>query len=260
MSNYLTFLRKELMENLRTKRILVLACVFIFFAIAGALLARYTGEFMAMLLPADDEATPLLIEAMGTPRWENAYAEFYSQISLIGVFTILFMYMSTVQREIKSGTASLMFSKGMGFLPFILAKFTMAGIITTIITVASTLVTYVYTLLLFEEAGQIGNVLFGSLIFSAGTLMMLAVIILCSSLTKSVAASGGLSVGALFLLLLVGSLPRIGVYSPFSLFSFPVPISLGQTPEQLLVCILIATGLAIVSLFLAVKAVKKAEG
>ena len=260
MSNYLTFLRKEFTENMRTKRILVLACVFVFFAIAGALLARYMGEFFALIMPSDDETAQVLIEMMGNPRWEEAYVQFYSQLGQIGILAVLFMYMGTVQREIRSGTASLMFSKGMGFAPFILAKFTMAGIITTVITVVSAIITYVYTFLLFEEAGQIGNVLFGSLIFSAATLMMLAVVMMCSSFTKSSAVSGGLSFGAFILLLAISAIPRIGVYSPFSLFSFPVAISLGDVPGQLLVCILIAAGLAVVSLFFAIRAVKRAEG
>jgi len=260
MSNYFTFLRKEFTENMRTKRILVLACVFVFFAIAGALMARYMGEFFALIMPSDDETAQVLIELMGNPRWEEAYVQLYSQLGQIGILAVLFMYMGTVQREIRSGTASLMFSKGMGFAPFILAKFTMAGIITTVITVVSAIITYVYTFLLFEEAGQIGNVLFGSLIFSAATLMMLAVVMMCSSFTKSSAVSGGLSFGAFILLLAISAIPRIGVYSPFSLFSFPVAISLGDVPGQLLVCILIAAVLAVVSLFFAIRAVKRAEG
>lgn len=260
MSSYKTFLRKELTENMRTKRILVLACVFLFFAITGALMARYMGEFFAMILPADDAATPLLIEALGNPRWEEAYIQLYGQLGQIGILAVLFMYMGTVQREIRTGTASLMFSKGLGFTPFILAKFTMAGLITTVITIVSVLVTYVYTFLLFEEAGQIGNVIFGSLIYSAATLMMLAVVIMCSSFTKSSAVSGGLSFGAFFLLVAISAIPRIGVYTPFSLFGFPVAVSLGDVPGQLLACVLIAAGLAVVSLFIAVRAVKRAEG
>ena len=260
MSSYLTFLRKELTENIRTKRILVLACVFIAFAITGALLARYMGEFFAMVMPSYDETAQMLIEIMGNPRWEEAYVQLYSQLGQVGVLAVVFMYMGTVQREIRSGTASLMFSKGMGYTPFILAKFTMAGIITTVITVVSALITYVYTFVLFEEAGQIGNVIFGSLIFSAATLMMLAVVIMCSSFTKSSAVSGGLSFGAFFLLVVTTAIPRFGAYSPFSLFSFPVAISLGDVPQQLLVSILIAAALAVVSLLLAIRSVSKAEG
>jgi len=260
MSNYLTFLRKEFTENMRTKRILVLACVFVFFAVVGVLLARYMGEFFALVMPSDDETAQMLIEMMGNPRWEEAYVQLYSQLGQVGILAVLFMYMGTVQREIRTGTASLMFSKGMGYTSFILAKFTMASIITTVITVVSALITYVYTFLLFEEAGQISNVISGSLIFSAATLMMLAVVVMCSSLTKSAAVSGGLSFGAFFLLLVTSAIPRIGAYSPFNLFNFPVVISLGDVPSQLLVCALIAAGLAIVSLFFAIKAIKRAEG
>jgi len=260
MSNFTTFMRKEFTENVRTKRILVLGCVFIFFAIIGALLARYMGEFFAMILPSDDASTPLLIEAMGNPRWEEAYIQLYGQLGQIGILAVLFMYMGSIKREIRSGTASLMFSKGMGFAPFILAKFTMASIITTAITVASALITYVYALLLFEEAGQIGYVLFGALVFSAAVMMMLSVVMLCSSLTKSSAVSGGLSFGAFVLLVAISAIPRIGVYSPFSLFSFPVAVSLGDVPPQLLGATLISAALAVVSLFFAIQSIKRAEG
>ena len=260
MSNYMTFLRKELTENLRTKRLLVLGCVFIFFAITSALLARYMGEFFALVLPAGDEMGQALIDIMTNPQWYESYAQFYSQIGQIGVLAVLFMYMGTVQREIKSGTASLMFSKGLGFTSFILAKFTMAVIITTVITVVSTLVTYAYTFLLFGEAGQLGHILAGSLVFSMGTLMILSVVILCSSLTKSSTAVGGLSFGMYFLILLTSAIPRIGQFSPFTLFSHPVAISVGYFSNTLVTNILLAAAVAIVALFFAVERLKKAEG
>ncbi|MCL2287191.1 MAG: ABC transporter permease [Firmicutes bacterium] len=261
MSNYITFMGKELTENLRTKRLLVLGCVFLFFAITGALLARYMGEFFAFIMPSYDETSQLLIEAMGNPSWQEAYVQFYSQIGQIGVIAILFMYMGTVQREIRTGTASLMFSKGLGFGSFILAKFTMAVIITTVITAVSALVTYVYTFLLFEEAGHIGNILTGSLVFSIGVLMMLSVIILGSSLTKSSAVSAGISTGIYFALILSTIIPHIGSFSPFNLLSHPIAITVtGTFPSELTVNILLAITIAVIALFFATQRLKKAEG
>ena len=260
MANYMTFMRKELMENLRTKRLLVLGCVFVFFGITGALLARYMGEFFALLMPAGDEMGDALIAAMGSPTWQDSYVQFYSQLSQIGVLAVLFMYMSTVQREIRTGTANLMFSKGLGFAPFILSKFTMAVVLTALITVVSALVTYAYTFLLFDEAGQLGHILLGALIFGLGLLMLLAVVIFCSSLTKSSAVSGGLSFGAYILLLLVSAIPRIGPFSPFQLFSHPVAISMGHFADELVPNILIALAVTVLALFFAVERLKKAEG
>ena len=260
MANYMTFMGKELTESLRTKRLLVLACVFLLFAISGALLARYMGEFFALIMPAGDDLGDALIAAMGDPTWQDSYVQFYSNLSQMGVLAVLFMYMGTVQREIRTGTGSLLFSKGLGFTPFILAKFTMGALLTALVTVASALVTYVYTFLLFGEAGQIGHVMLGALVFSLGLLMLLAVVIFCSSLTKSSAVSGGLSFGAYVLFLLVSAVPRIGRFSPFQLFSHPVAISMGHFAEELVPNIVIALALAALALVLAVWRLRKAEG
>jgi len=260
MSNYFTFMKKELTESLRTKRLLVLGCVFLFFAITAPLLTRFMGEFFALLMPAGDEIGQALIEVMQDPQWFESYSQFYSNLGQIGMLAVLFMYMGTVQREIRFGTASLMFSKGLGFGSFILAKFTMAVIVTTAITVVSALVTYAYTFLLFDEAGQLGNILTGSLVFSAGILMMLAIIILCSSLTKSSAVSGGLSFGVYFLFVISSVIPRIGRFSPQNLFSYPVAMSIGYFADELIVSILLAAVITIIALFFATERLKKAEG
>jgi len=253
-------MRKELTENIRTKRLLVLGCVFLFFAITSPLLTRYMGEFFALIMPAGDEIGQALIEVMQDPQWFESYAQLYSNLGQIGILAVLFMYMGTVQREIRSGTASLMFSKGLGFGSFILAKFTMAVILTTVITVVSALVTYAYTFLLFDEAGQISDILAGSLVFSIGTLMLLSVIILCSSLTKSSAVSGGLSMGVYFALIISTVIPRIGRFSPQNLFSYPVAISIGHFADELTVNILLAVAVTILALFFATERLKKAEG
>jgi len=265
MSNYFTFMRKELIENLRTKRLLVLGCVFLFFAITSPLLTRYMGEFLAFVMPAGDEMGQALIEVMQDPQWQGpqwfeSYAQLYSSLGQIGIWAVLFMYMGTVQREVSTGTASLMFSKGLGFGSFIFAKFTMAVMLTTVITVVSTFVTYGYTFLLFDEAGQIGNILVGSLVFSLGTLMLLSIIILCSSLTKSSAVSGGLSLGAYFVLIISAAIPRIGRFSPQNLFSYPVVISTGHFADEFMVSTLLAAAVAVIALFVATERLKKAEG
>jgi len=260
MPNYFTFMRKEFTESIRTKRFLVLACVFLFFAITTPLLTRFMGEFFNLMLPSDDESSRLIVEALSNPSWQESYVQFYSQISQIGIWAVLFMYMGTVQREIRTGTASLMFSKGLGFGAFILAKFTMAAIVMLIISAVSSLVVYAYTFLLFDTAGQIGHVLTGSLIFSIGAIMILAVIIFCSSLTKSSAVSGGLSFGVYFLLVISTLIPRAGAFSPLILLNHPVGISVGNFPDTLLANILIAAALAVAALFFATQALKKAEG
>lgn len=259
-NNFTPFLRKELIENIRTKRLLVIGCVFLFFAIGSALLARYMGEFMALIMPAGDDLGQAIVSAMGEPTWIDSYLQLYSNLGQMGVFAILFMYMGTIQREVRSGTASLMFSKGLGVGSFVLAKFTVAGVVVTLVTVLSIAITYVYTLLLFGEGGSFGHVMLGSLIFALGCLTILALVMLCSALGKSSAASGGLSVGAYFLLALTSAIPRVSRFTPFALLSRPVEMSMGYISPDLWVNIALGVVVIGLSLALAARRLRKAEG
>jgi len=260
MSNYFTFTRKEITENLRTKRLLVLGCVFLSFAILSPLMARFMGEIFAMLIPSTDETGQALVAALSNPVWTESYLQFYGNLAQVGIFAIIFMYMSIIQREIKTGTANLMFSKGLGHTTFILSKFTVASIVIFIVTMVSVLVTYAYTLLLFDYGGQIGDVILGGLVFSAGAIALLAVIMMCSAVTKSTPASAGLSIGAYFIFVILGMLPRIGVISPTNLLGHPIALSTGTTPDDLVVNILLGVAVTIVALFFTTYAIAKAEG
>jgi len=262
MNNYFAFLKKEFVENLRTKRLLVLSCVFLFFAITTPFLTRFMGEFLGLLLPGDDAATDALIGAMSNTTWIDSYIQYYSQVAQIGIFAILFMFMSIVSRELSTGTASLLFSKGLGFWSFLMAKFSMATILTTLVSIVSAFVAFAYTVLLFDEGGSIGDVFLGAIAFSIGVQMILAIILFCSSHTKSSGVAGGMSVGIYFLMILTNIIPNIGRFSPMQLFSHPVTISVGEASaiEGLWVNIILAFAVTAVALFFAARGLSKAEG
>jgi len=259
MSKYFTFLGKEFTENIRTKRVLVLTCVYLFFAITAPLLTRYMAEFLGLFIPAGDESMEVMIAVMGNPQWFESYAQFYSNLSQLGIFAVMFMYMNTIRKEISSGTASLMFSKGLGHAQFVMAKFSMAAVLLFIITLAATLVAYVYTFLLFEEAGAFGDVLLGNLVFAAASLMILGVVMFFSSIAKSSGSAAGMIVGVYFAMVFAQFLPTVGRFIPINLFMSPIAISMGDMPPDLLANLLIACGVLVVALFGAIKMLKRAE-
>ena len=258
MSNYYTFLGKELMENLRTKKVLVLACVFAFFAITSPLLARYLIEFIG-LFAGGDEMMETMIAAMGTPHWSESYMQLYSNFSQIGSITIILIYMGTIMREKSSGTADLVFTKGLSPTAFVLAKFTVAGIIIIIATMASVFIAYVYTLMLFEDGGQIGNVLVSGLIFTVFLLMLLAINMLFSALAKSSGTCAVFGLLTYFALALSTILMRIGQYSPGALMSSPLQVSTGTYPDGLVVSIIVAVVFTVLSLWAAVSLTAKRQ-
>jgi len=250
MHNYFAFLGKELMENLRTKKLLVLVCVFFSSAITSPLLTRYMGEFFALLLPADDEIGQLMAAALGAMTWADSYAQLYGNLGQMGALTILLLFMGIILREKSSGTADLVFTKGLQPSVFVLAKFTVSGLITLAVTFASVLIGYVYTLLLFEYAGSLVHVLMGGLVFGVFLLMMLAVITFCSAIAKSTPISAVLGLAAFMFFGFTAIIPRIGRFSPGTLMAaFPLEITAGRMPDGLGVNIAITVAIAIVSLW-----------
>lgn len=259
MDIFLTFSRKEFVESMRTKRILVLGCIFLLFAITGALLGRYMGEFFALIIPGDDAMGQALLEAAINPTWHDSFIQYYSNVSQIGVFAVLLMYMGTVQREVRSGTANLMFTKGLGHGTFIITKFTMGLIITSLISVIAAFVTHIYTVMLFDGAGSVGDLLAGAAIFSIAIAMILSITILGSAFAKSSAGAGGIGFGIYFLLLVASAIPRVGRFVPFALFNHSLSVTIGYTPDTLLINIALAVVVIIGCLYLAVVRLKRIE-
>ena len=239
MRNYCTFMQKELMENLRAKNILVLSCVFAFFAITSPLLTRYMAEFIGFFAGGDEMAEGLLA-VLPEPTFGESYASFYSNMAQIGSIAVILVYMSSILREKRISTADVLFTKGLKPWQFVLAKFTVAGSITIVAALTSVLVTYVYTLLLFGEAGHIGHILLSGIAFALFLVMLLAITLLFSSFAKSTAQSAVFSLLAYFLIALSTMFFRIGQYSPGSLMSSPVIIGQGYVPDGLIGQIIIA--------------------
>ena len=252
MRNYCCFMQKELMENLRAKSILVLGCVFAFFAITSPLLTRYMAELIG-LFAGGDEMAQGLVAILPEPTFGESYASFYGNMVQIGSIAVILVYMSSILRERRSGTADILFTKGLKPWQFVLAKFTVAGCITIVAAVVSVLVTFVYTLVLFGEAGSIGHVALGGLAFALYLIMLLSITLFFSSFAKSTAASAVFSLLAFFLIALSTVFLRIGQYSPGSLMNSPIIIGSGYVPDGLAGQIMLAIAISISAVWGAVR-------
>ena len=252
MRNYCTFMQKELTENLRRRSVFVLACVLAFVAISSPLTSRYLLEIIGFF-SGSDEASQLLLGSLPEPTFGDSYINFYGNMAQLGGLTVILMYMGAVLREKRSGTSDMMLAKGLKAWEFVLAKFTVAGGIIAAMTLASVIVAYGYTLLLFGEAGGIVDVLLGGLAFVVFAVMLLAITLMFSSIAKGTGGSAVLSLVTYFLLGLSTMLMGIGKYSPGSLMSSPILISLGQVPDGFVGSLAAAAVVSALSILAAVR-------
>jgi ABC-2 type transport system permease protein len=256
MNHYKVFLEKELRENLRTHKLLVLLCVFLFFAFSSPLMVRYMAEFLGLILTGDDA---LLLAHFATTTWRDSYAGFYNDMTFTGVIVIVFMFMGLVLREKKTGTADLVFCKGVCPTPFILAKFTVSVLIAWVCLLVAVLVVHVNTLVLFEENGQILHVLASAGAYGVFLLLAISWIILASTLAKGTAGSAVMGFLGILGMMTVSAIPRLGQYIPGGLMMRNAELAVGHFYPELVGQLIVAVCLTSLCLMFTIYILKKQE-
>jgi ABC-2 type transport system permease protein len=209
-------LRKELLEQWRSYRLLVVAVVLLLFGgFLAPLSAKYTPELLKALVPNGDEIAQLI----PTPTAAMAVEEYIGNVSQFGVLVALLVAMGAVAQEKDRGTAALMLVKPLPRGVFLMAKFVALGLTFATGIVIAAAACYYYTMLLFE-ALDISSWLALNGLLLLFLLVYVALTLFCSTLTKSQVVGGGLAFGLLMTLSAVGALPTIGDYLPGQLVSW----------------------------------------
>lgn len=204
----LTALRKEWMEGVRTHRLLVVGAVLVLFGLLSPLIAKYTPDVMK-LLPEGEAIAQIIPE----PTVADAVTQYVKNITQFGILLALLLAMGSVAREKDKGTAAMLLVKPLPRLSFLLAKFKALGLMFTISIAFAGVACYYYTMLLFSALDPWRWLVLNALMILYLS-VYLALTLLCSVLTKSQAAAGGLALGMLFFLGILGAIPGLGQYLP----------------------------------------------
>jgi ABC-2 type transport system permease protein len=204
-------LRKELLEQWRTYRLLVVVVVLLLFGLASPLIAKYTPEFIK-LVPMGDQ----LAQLMPAPTAADAVDQYLKNSTQFGILLALLVTMGAVAQEKDKGTAALMLVKPLPRGVFLLAKFVAIGLAFSASVLLAGLSCYYYTMLLFGAVDFVawlelnGLLLLMLLVYVAATLFF-------STLTKSQVVAGGLGFAFLIVLGGIGAVPRLGEVLPAQL-------------------------------------------
>jgi ABC-2 type transport system permease protein len=221
-----TFLGKELLEQWRTRRVLVVAVVFLAFGIGSPLLARFTPELVSTL--AADEGVVIQVPP---PTTADAIAQFVRNLGQTGVLAAILLAMGAVATEKERGIAALWLTKPMTRAAYLAAKgIALAAVLGAGIVVAA-IGGYAYTVFLFDAPDAAG--------WAAMSLLLLlqmsayaAVTFLGSTLTRSPLAAAAIGIAALTVIAIVGALPVIGEWTPSALAGSAMALAAGTEPEH----------------------------
>lgn len=222
-----TLLAKELLEAWRTRRLLVLAIVFVAFGIGSPLLARYTPELIGML--AAEEGVVIEVPP---PTAADAVAQFVRNLGQTGVLAAILLAMGSVAAEKERGTAAMWLTKPVTRGAFLLSKAIGIGAVLAVGMVGAGIGGYAYTTVLFDPPVVGGWVLMCALLLlQMGAYA--AVTFMGSTLTRSPMAAAGVGIAALTLIAIVGALPIIGAWTPSGLAEAAMAVGRDLPPERL---------------------------
>jgi ABC-2 type transport system permease protein len=232
-------LGKELREQWRTKRLLVVLIVFAVFGIASPLLAKYTPELIRAL------ASDALASVIPPPTTADAVDQFLKNVGQTGVLAAILLAMGSVALDKERGIAALFLTKPASRAAYLLAKLIAIGVTLLAGTLAATLVGYGYTAWLFETLPAGGYLAMGLLLFLQ--LMVYATLtFLGSTLARSSLVAAAFGIAVLAVVAVVGALPGIGPYTPGGLSAAGRSLALGTQPAVLIGPVLVNVALLFV--------------
>lgn len=207
-------LHKELLEQWRSYRLLIVAVVLTIFGLLSPLTAKYTPELMKLL--PNGEAIAALIPP---PTVADSVTQYLKNISQFSIILALLVTMGAVAHEKERGTAGMMLVKPLPRWAFLAAKFAALSLTFAASLTVAGAGCYYYTLILFEPL-RIGAWVVLNLLVLVFVLVYIALTLMSSVLTKSQAAAGGLAFALLMALAIPGALPKVGEYLPGQLINW----------------------------------------
>ncbi|MCL2137097.1 MAG: ABC transporter permease [Coriobacteriia bacterium] len=220
MSHYFTFVKKEVLEGLRTSRMLVMLLVFLGFGILSPLTAKLTPNLLELLVPEG------LSFNLPEPGALDSWAQFFKNTSQMGLIVTIVVFSGIMANELSRGTMINMLTKGLSRNAVVLAKYTYMVLLWSLSLAFCALVTQAYTVFLWPS----DNV--ASLFFSIACLCLFGAFLLAVLLFAACCFDGVpaclLTSGSVVVVMLVANIfPNVEKYNPLSLASLNVELLMG---------------------------------
>jgi ABC-2 type transport system permease protein len=221
--NLLTAFRKEWMEALRSYKFLIVAVVLVLFGLTSPLVAKVLPNVLSSALPQGEEIAKII----PPPTVWDAVAQYVKNMTQFSVILAVLITMGAIAQEKDKGTAALMLVKPLPRGSFLGAKFLAFGTIFAISILIAGIGAYYYTMLLFETLNVLHWLVLNVFLF-VYVMVIVAITLFCSTITRSQAAAGGITVAIIAAGLIIGIFHNIGQYLPGELNTWSVRLLHGD--------------------------------
>ena len=203
----MVLVKKEILEQRRTNKILILAILFLFVAISSPVLAKLTPLILKSV------NVPGLTIQLPDPTFMDSMDQYIKNISQLGIFVLVFLVAGAIAEEKTSKTLEMILTKPISRVNFILSKFSSYFITISSVFILTSLLFYFYTVTTLGSFSFINFciVMLCSLLY---ILMIVYVTIFFSTVMKNTITSAIMGFVFIFISSLVFSL--IEAFKPYS--------------------------------------------
>ncbi|MCL2355067.1 MAG: hypothetical protein FWC68_04270 [Oscillospiraceae bacterium] len=228
MKQYMILFKKDFLELYRTKRILIIAIIFVLFALTSPLLASLLPELIGSLEVGNQTIQLNIPDATIV----DSNMQLVNNLDQAGILTLIACLGGLIVKERKTGLYNNLLNNGVKKSNFILSKISVQVLVVTAIYIISLILFSIYNYVLFDNF-LVENSILSFLAFYVYMLFILAVINLYSVLAKSTIVSIVLSILTMFLIMIL-DLFRFGRYLPNYLTNIATQIFNNQAYTDLI--------------------------
>ncbi len=246
MRAYLAFTKKEILESLRTYKLLILVIVFMFFGVLGPLMAKLTPRLLESLVT---EGIQIILPE---PTAFDSWAQFFKNVSQMGLLVITIIFSGMMANEFNRGTFINILTKGLPRRTVILSKFTVASLIWSVSYMTCFGLSYAYTAY-FWSGDRISNLLVSVVCLWLFGILLITEILLGGVLFKSIYGCLLYVGGFVSFLFTLNILPKVQLYNPIALISKNMSLLTEDTmPNELLFPVILSIAFGILSIVTAI--------
>lgn len=222
MKNYLAFTKKEWLETWRTKRLLILLCIFLIFGIMNPLIAKITPELLSSTLGSQMAVT------LPDPSSLDSWQQFYKNINQMGIYLVAILFSGCVVTEVRQGSFIQLVTKGLNRTVILISKLTVILSQWFLALFLCFAITAAYTAYYFPDKNSphILTAFIPTLFFG---IFLLSVVLLSSVLARSSYEALFITIGVQILLYFLQLFPKVQDYNPVELLGKNLDILAGKT-------------------------------
>ncbi len=241
MRAFFAFGKKEILEYIRTYKLLVVSTVFLLLGLLNPVTAKLMPSILGSVMPEG------LTLSLPEPGAIDSWTQFYKNMTGIQLILFIILFSGSLPNELSGGTLINLLTKGLARPTVLWAKLASITAVWSLCYLLAFGATYGYTLYLLPgELSNVGLAAFGMWLFG---ILLIAVMLLGGVLFANVYGSLLLTGGFVALMMLANFVPGLRACNPYRLASDNVSLLTGAAAaSELTVPIMVSCALSGVSM------------